>query len=310
MTGLRPRCGTCARAGFTLIELLVVIAIIAVLIGLLLPAVQMVRESGSRTQCLNNLKQIGVALHNYHGTYRVLPPGYLSSYDGGGNDTGPGWGWAAHLLPYVEQRGLFNSIHFDQPIEAPANAGPRVASLQVFLCPSDNTPLTWDAVRRDDNGNPVATICSVASANYAGVFGISEPGVDGEGIFFRNSKITFKDISDGTSTTLMVGERSFRYGPATWVGAVSGAEISPNPGSPAPPGVWNSSGAVLGHTAEGEGGPGSPGTEVNAFSSAHPGGALFLFADGHVAFLLSSMDHRVYKALSTRAGGEPVGEEF
>jgi prepilin-type N-terminal cleavage/methylation domain-containing protein/prepilin-type processing-associated H-X9-DG protein len=298
------------RAGFTLIELLVVIAIIAVLIGLLVPAVQMARESGARAQCLNNLKQIGLALHNYHDAYRAFPPGYVSGHDAEGNDTGPGWGWAAHLLPYLEQRGLANSIRFDQPIEAPANSGPRVMSLSAYLCPSDSAPPNWTAVRRDSTGNPLGAICSVASANYVGVFGISEPGVDGEGIFFRNSKISIKDITDGTSTTLMVGERSFRLAEATWVGAVSGAEITPGPGSPAPPGVWNSSGTILGHTFEGAGGPGAPGTEVNGFSSAHPGGAHFLFADGHVGFLLESLDHRVYMALSTRAGGEAVGEDF
>ncbi len=183
-------------------------------------------------------------------------------------------------------------------------------SVPIYLCPADSAPPTWTATRYDSAGNPVGPICDVASANYVGVFGISEPGVDGEGIFFRGSNVAIKDITDGTSTTMMVGERSFRWAPATWVGAVTGALLVPSLGSPAPPGVWNSAGTIFGHTFEGAGGPGCPGTEVNGFDSAHTGGAYFLFADGHVQFALTLMDHRVYMALSTRAGGEPIGGDF
>jgi prepilin-type processing-associated H-X9-DG protein len=134
--------------------------------------------------------------------------------------------------------------------------------------------------------------------------------VDGEGIFFRNSNVTIADITDGTSQTMMVGERSFRWCQATWVGSVMDASMVPPPGSPALAGEWNGCGFVLGHTFEGSGGPGSPGTEVNGFSSQHTGGSNFLFADGHVQFIQMSMDHPVYKALSTRAGGEVVGGEY
>jgi prepilin-type N-terminal cleavage/methylation domain-containing protein/prepilin-type processing-associated H-X9-DG protein len=298
-----------SRRAFTLVELLVVIAIIAVLIGLLLPAVQKVRAAAARTQCLNNLKQIGLALQNYHDTAQRFPPGYVSAVDADGNDTGPGWGWAAFILPQMEQPAVFAAIQFDQPIEAPANANARVQFIKSFTCPSDNLPLTWTATRHDAAGQPAGAICDIASASYVGVFGVSEPGVDGEGVFYRNSRTAIADITDGTSTTLLVGERAVLWGQATWVGAVTNASLVTGPGSPAPPGFFNSANFVLGHTIEGNGGPGAPGTEVNGFASRHPQGANFLYADAHVQFLRTAMSHAAYMALSTRAGGEPVGGE-
>src|SRR4051794_23438608 len=153
-------------SGFTPVELHVVIAIIAALIGLLLPAVQKVREAANRTSCSSNLKQIGLALHHYHDTAKAFPPGYASNFDGAGNDTGPGWGWASLLLPQMEQPALYGTIQFSQPIEAPANSAARVTFLKSYACPSDNLPQTWTAVRRDTSGNPTGTICDVAGAIY------------------------------------------------------------------------------------------------------------------------------------------------
>jgi prepilin-type N-terminal cleavage/methylation domain-containing protein/prepilin-type processing-associated H-X9-DG protein len=286
------------RDGFTLVELLVVIAIIAVLIGLLLPAVQKVREAAACTQCTNNLKQIGLALQSYHDSARSFPSGYTSGVDTDGNDTGPGWGWAAYILPNLEQQGLAGGITLSQPIDAATNASARVTSLKVFLCPSDNAPPTWTASQYDNVGNLESTICLIASANYVGVFGVSEPGVDGEGIFYRNSTVRIADITDGTSQTIMVGERATSLAPSTWTGAVTGAEIFP----------YNASNFVLGHTGESNG-PTSP-IDINGFSSRHSGGVLFTFADGHVQLLTSSVSQSVYQALSTRAGGEAIGGGF
>src|SRR5438105_6411662 len=107
------------RQGFTLIELLVVIAIIAMLLGLLVPAVQKVREAMARLECKNNLKQIGLALHNYHGAFKCLPPGYSSAVAADNSDLGPGWGWAAHLLPFLEQDNLYKNINFSAGIGDP-----------------------------------------------------------------------------------------------------------------------------------------------------------------------------------------------
>jgi prepilin-type N-terminal cleavage/methylation domain-containing protein/prepilin-type processing-associated H-X9-DG protein len=296
------------RRGFTLIELLVVVAIIATLVALLLPAVQAAREASRRTQCRNNLHQLGVALHNYHDTSHCFPPGYVSNFDSTGNDTGTGWGWGAIILQQVEQLALQRTVDYQQPIEAAPNAAARVNVLGVYVCPSDVSKDTWTVVKRDPLGNPLATICQIASANYVGVFGVSEPGVDGEGMFFRDSKIAIRDVTDGTSTTLMVGERSKTWCDATWVGAVTDASLFPAPGSPALPAVQNASGMVLGHTSEGP--PSGPGLECNNFSSLHSMGANFLFVDGHVGFVSSSIDRATFNALATRAGGETVGDDL
>jgi prepilin-type N-terminal cleavage/methylation domain-containing protein/prepilin-type processing-associated H-X9-DG protein len=294
------------RRGFTLIELLVVIAIIAALIGLLLPAVQKVREAAARMSCTNNLKQIGLALQNYHDSQRAFPVGYNSGADAGGNDTGPGWGWAAYLLPQMEQDNLYKQITFTLPIEHSANAAARVQVLKTYLCPADTPPQSINVGPRDPGtGQLLSTVCTVAPANYIGSFGVGEPGVDGEGVFFRGRAIRIGDIIDGTGSTLMVGERSFRYSEATWVGAVTGSNQGATPGSPLPVVPENASNYVLGHAGEMWDGPRRP-YEINHYSSNHSQGVNFVFADGHVRFLTGSTDYASFKALATRAGGETI----
>jgi prepilin-type N-terminal cleavage/methylation domain-containing protein len=131
------------RDGFSLVELLVVIAIIGVRIALLLPAVLKVRESANRVQCVNNLRQIGLALLDFHGVNGSFPPDYVSDFDSDGNDTGPGWGWAAQILKYVDQKTLFDTIRLDLPIEDPANKVPRMVIVSTYQCPSDYLPPTF-----------------------------------------------------------------------------------------------------------------------------------------------------------------------
>jgi prepilin-type processing-associated H-X9-DG protein/prepilin-type N-terminal cleavage/methylation domain-containing protein len=305
-----PGCKTGRGSAFTLIELLVVISIIGLLIALLLPAVQAAREAARRAQCVNNLKQVGLALQNYHGSFLTLPPGYISNFDPSGNDTGPGWGWAAMILPQVEQGPLFDAINFNVPIESPSNQTTRLNLVAGFLCPSDPVPPSWLATMRDASGIPTQSICQVATANYVGVYGTSDPGIDGDGVLFRDSNIGLRDVTDGTSQTLAVGERSQNLGQSSWVGSVTNAVLFPvdNDGIGYPR-AESAPGIVLGH-AGGRFGPGNPGGEVNQFYSRHPGGVNFLFADGHVSFLKTTLTNTTFRALATRAGGEAVSGDY
>jgi prepilin-type N-terminal cleavage/methylation domain-containing protein/prepilin-type processing-associated H-X9-DG protein len=312
------------RAAFTLIELLVVIAIIAILIGMLLPAVQKVREAAARTKCQNNLKQIGLALHNHHSEYGHFPPGYGSAPavlpppgDAGG-DTGPGWGWAAHLLPYLEQDPLCRQIDFKLDITNPAHADARKQAVPVFRCPSDSPVPAGEtfAVTFATPGTPIA----VAFSNYAAMFGTGEASEDpahGNGVFYRNSKVNVLQITDGTSQTLAVGERSASRVWGTWTGSVTGAETPPAPGSPSTV-TEEGPALVLGHTGEPLPGPdysdihtpNSAGAHVDDFTSRHPQGVNMLMADGSVRMLTDSINPATWVGLGTRAGGEVVGGDW
>jgi len=315
---------------FTLIELLVVVAIIGVLISLLLPAVQYAREAARRAQCTNNLKQIGLAVHNYADAHECLAPGYVSLWDDRlQSDTGAGWGWASFLLPYVEQGELYQSINFDCNIEWEENRTTRLRGVGGYFCPSDDMPSIWMSTREGQFTTQDGTvfhnifpIAQTAGANYVGVYGIGEPGVDGDGVFFRNSRIKFQEISDGLSQTAFVGERSRRLnygrGFATWTGSITPAALyscGGNVDPDAPPSNngchrEDACGMVLGHTGEGNG-PGALGGDVNQFLSEHAQGCNFLFGDGHVRFISGSIDYHLYKALSTRSKGESVaGDAF
>ena len=237
------------RKAFTLIELLVVIAIIGVLIALLVPAVQKVRESAARLQCVNNLKQIGLALHAYHGVYQQFPSGYVdgntNSASTPDNDVGPGWGWASFILPYLEQGNVYNQINFKVGVGIGVNVQVSQTQLPVFQCPSDNNQ--QNAIIYDSSfTNPIAT---VAHGNYVGCNGWVEcfgnaggnyqsssdggaaedgdgaqtgTGWTGNGLFYRNSQIKINQVTDGLSNTIMVGERCATHSPSTWTGAVTG----------------------------------------------------------------------------------------
>ena len=309
-----------ARRAFTLIELLVVIAIIAVLIGLLLPAVQKVRAAAARMSCQNNLKQIGLGLHNYHDANQVLPPSFSATagYTDGATDTTPGWGWAAYILPYIEQDNLFRQLNLKLPVQ---NSPAVRTMVKVYLCPSDLTPPAAFPVP-DAFGT---TVVLAAPSSYAACVGGDESGTadaTGRGVFYRNSRTRLTDVTDGTSGTIMVGERSWGNANGIWAGAVNNGVIlrgkqNPCPGGGA--GSYPASVLVQAHshlnnaTTDTDGG-------LDDFSSRHTGGSNFVFADGSVRFLRSvagdnpdgsyTRDGLIFQAMGTRANGEVVPSDY
>jgi prepilin-type N-terminal cleavage/methylation domain-containing protein len=330
-----PRINVRSRPGFTLIELLVVIAIIGVLVGLLLPSVQKVREAAARAKCANNLKQIGLALHNYHGAVNRFPPGYVdgntdpnSTPD---NDVGPGWGWAAYLLPFMEQDNVYKQINFSQTVGMGVNSSISQQVLPIFVCPSDAYSQVF-SVYDSTFSNPIATVAPSSyvgcngweecfnnaggNAQGGGSDGLSGPlGRAGDGVFYRNSKIRIADVLDGLSNTIVVGERSGNHSPSTWTGAVPGGRCpawmaGQAPYSPPPGPAYNNAdfgeALVLAHGNQTHVPSADfPIYDPDTFYSMHAGqGVNFLFGDGSVHFITSNVNPVIYQALCTIAGGE------
>ncbi|AMV39809.1 DUF1559 domain-containing protein [Planctomyces sp. SH-PL62] len=294
------------RRGFTLIELLVVIAIIAVLVALLLPAVQAAREAARRVTCVNNLMQIGVALHNYEGAFEVLPPGVVDEGKGPVLDQPKGYGfnWLARLTPYMELKNVYNHFNFNISLYDQSNFTTRHNLVRSFLCPSDGANLM-----RNPQGIPLS--------NYAGVHHDVEAPIaaDNRGVLFLNSAIRYEEITDGTSQTLFVGEKRNDGLDLGWASGTratlrnTGTLVNASASQP----VWTEDGPVD---------PGSllrPGDEkqatedalkfVGGFGSPHPGGANFVFGDGSVRFMKSSISAEVFRRLGNRADGEMLSDD-
>lgn len=296
--------------GFTLIELLVVIAIIAILIALLLPAVQQAREAARRSACKNNLKQLALALHNYESTYQVLPPGYIHKPDPGGSGANHmGFSWGLMILPQLEQTSLYNQFNFNIPVFDPAQLTAREQHLSVFLCPSD--PYSEGAfVIRDDTSSPVE---QYATASYAANWGPSTATVNlddtplqSQGVFYRNSRTRFRDIVDGLSNTLTLGERT--NGPLP--GPTSGGHSVFETAWPAAVRDVDDPTDDHGHMVlfETQYRPNQPGTDDKGLSAPHEGIGQFALGDGSVRAISENIDEGAYNALGTRAGGEVMGE--
>jgi prepilin-type N-terminal cleavage/methylation domain-containing protein/prepilin-type processing-associated H-X9-DG protein len=287
------------RRAFSLLELLVVIAIAALLAGLSLAAIQRAREAASRAQCVNNLRQIGLALHNYHDGYKVFPPGVSVNIDNGSR---PLAGWQVYILPYIEQEALWRitleAFHQDKVFfHNPPHVG--FATVQpLYSCPSDGRVRSTQRTTISD--------FDVAFTSYLGVLG--ESLVKTNGILFLDSAVRLSDVTDGASNTVLVGERppsadlewgwwyagvgQMRTGSGDMVLGVRELFASYAPGSFCPPGPYHFVAGRVDNQCD-----------TYHFWSLHPGGANFLFADGAVRFLTYNNDD-VMLALGTRNGGE------
>jgi prepilin-type N-terminal cleavage/methylation domain-containing protein/prepilin-type processing-associated H-X9-DG protein len=315
------------RRAFTLIELLVVIAIIAVLIGLLLPAVQKVREAANRSMCSNNLKQIALAAHTYHDTEHYIPVNTLVT-DAANNWDHANWSWLARILPYTEQANLYQQANIPNNTLKQSNQPPLLlvaSEIKLFLCPSD--PSSHTGPRKDRTN---LETFPVGQSNYKGVAGANwgtwdlttdknDPGGsrigcearwvnpstidgslnglnDGDGIFTRTDqrhKKTFGDIEDGLSNTFLAGEdipeKNLHCDWPYANHAIGTCGIGPN-AKPLKGGEYDP----------------ADWPNVYAFRSRHPGGLQFAFVDGSVHFISETIPLAVYRALATRKGREVV----
>lgn len=352
------RTGADDRRGFTLVELLVVIAIIGVLVGLLLPAVQAAREAARRMECSNHLRQLGLAMQNYHANFQRFPSGFDSYPTNNGTapawakmdpetwDAGSGWGWGAQILPFIEQAGMDDALRFDRPIWDPSNVPLVSAKIPTFLCPSASGGDEAFTVR-DESGAALqidGRTLDLGRAHYVASHGQEEcwgdrgsadtgivftdiytsatttvtirgdTGRVADGPFYRNSRTSFRDITDGTSQTIFLGEHSSRLSEKTWVGVIPGGFSHPQFSSPengpdtaatltlvhAGPsgGEQDITGAPIIHPIN------FPTYHVGQMYAEHPGGGMVCFGDGSVRFVGEFVDLFLFAELSSMNEGD------
>lgn len=337
-----------SRRGFTLIELLVVIAIIATLVAILLPAVQQAREAARRSSCQNNLKQIALAMHNYHDTYNLLPPGYISTYsrwknDAGSTFTGPNgvltnraeWTWVALITPFMELGNVYDVLQVGQRTAAQALTDPIAnavikTKVNSFLCPSDGPPDVMP-IRRVLSSTSTTVFDNLAPNNYVacnrGGIGIWAVGLtngnfaQSSGMFKVNGRVNFRDVTDGLTSTIMIGERAYEYPGFDGAGNrrmnesrcsvlyMHGASTTDT--TTTVDGSWQAT-AALGTCGDTH----PPNRQLfsnqdhakSVYSSLHNGGSQFALGDGSVRFVTENIDGLTYARLATINVGTIVGE--
>lgn len=299
---LAERISVQRNRGFTLVELLVVIAIIGILIALLLPAVQAAREAARRTECTNKVKQLALATHNYHDTYKCLPMNNVPLSSPGAN----GFSWITMTLPFFEQGSLHDQIDFKVPLIDTANSNNRTLvqePIDALLCPTDPTPgvrndlaawWCWPGGAKNAEGRgPAGVTC------YSGFQGDGFDTSPPNGLYERrsNQSVRFRDILDGTSNVMAIGERSPSYSCWTAWSAANGVWINSTyrinqirETVPVPPAVLQEIGGVRGGAI-----------------SLHPGGINVGFADGSVHFMAETMNYETYRTLAQHRDGLPTG---
>ena len=303
------------RRGFTVIELLVSTAVISVMVSLLLPAVQNAREAARQAQCKNNLRQLGLALHNFEGTHQVFPASGRT-VSGPGNPFGKYIGWRASILPYLEQASLFDAYDFDEHWWHPKNVNAGAAVLSVYQCPSvpQQSGISF-AIAKEPRPD-IEFPRPVARSDYEAMMGVREI-IDSEryrtramtrSVMFRNSQVRFGDITDGTSNTIAVTECAAR--PSVYRNRTQQAGLINDQGF----GWIDSESAFSLDGASNDGSSQGKGPEINGVAinatnenepyAFHHGGAMFLFADGHASFLSESIDLKTLAAMVTKSGGE------
>lgn len=310
------------RPGFTLIELLVVIAIIAILISLLLPAVQQAREAARRTQCKNNLKQLGLALHNYHDMYNCFAPGWVDQ----NSSTAANWAWGVYLMPNIEQANLYSrlevgDVQLSEALDQSAKLRLMTTPMPGFRCPSDPAP---DINGRKTLLSQLLVEQATTISNYIAVNGGGDWTYDGQlaGSFGRNSRVKIRDYTDGTSNTIMIGERAWELQVPTGgndqcnAGLVFGVSADQNLGTHTQRMAMAK--GLFGMNQTGNDTTVSPVIPICArsFSSRHTGGAQFVQADGSVRFVSENIQRDqqgtngnfLWQNLLNKADGNIIGE--